>query len=120
MPAHSAPPLIPHVRRLAALASSDEPLLADFLARRSNDAFAALLARHGPLVLAICRRILRDPHAAEDVFQAVFLVLTDRAASLRRPGSLGSFLYGAATRLAGSLRSPSSAGHPLSSKCGRR
>jgi RNA polymerase sigma factor (sigma-70 family) len=100
MQANAVPSLLQHVRRLAASASSDEQLLADFLARRSEDAFAALLGRHGPMVLAVCRRILHDAHAAEDVFQATFLVLADRAGAIRRRSSLAGFLHGVAYRLA--------------------
>ncbi len=97
---NAVPSLLQHVRRLAAAASSDEQLLADFLARRSDDAFSALIGRHGPMVLNVCRRILHDAHAAEDVFQATFLVLADRAAAIHRPASLAGFLHGVAYRLA--------------------
>src|SRR5436309_10997588 len=97
---NAVPSLLQHVRRLAADASSDEQLLADFLSRRSDDAFAALLGRHGPMVLNVCRRILHDAHAAEDVFQATFLVLADRAGAIRRRASLAGFLHGVAYRLA--------------------
>jgi RNA polymerase sigma factor (sigma-70 family) len=100
MPANAVPSLLQHVRRLAATASSDEQLLADFLARRSDEAFSALLGRHGPMVLNVCRRILHDAHAAEDVFQATFLVLADRAAAIHRPASLAGFLHRVAYRLA--------------------
>src|SRR5947208_7831641 len=100
MLANAIPSLLQHVRRLAASSSSDEQLLADFLARRSDEAFAALLGRHGPMVLNVCRRILHDAHAAEDVFQATFLVLADRAAAIRRRTSLAGFLHGVAYRLA--------------------
>jgi RNA polymerase sigma-70 factor (ECF subfamily) len=92
--------LLQHVRRLAASACSDEQLLADFLARRSDEAFAALLGRHGPMVLNVCRRVLHDAHAAEDVFQATFLVLADRAGAIHRRESLAGFLHGVAYRLA--------------------
>src|SRR6266436_4210564 len=92
--------LLQHVRRLAATASSDEQLLTDFLARRSDEAFAALLGRHGPMVLNVCRRILHDTHAAEDVFQATFAVLADRAGAIRQRASLAGFLHGVAYRLA--------------------
>src|SRR5438477_10783803 len=100
MSANAVPSVLQHVRRLAATASSDEQLLADFLARRSDEAFAALLGRHGPMVLNVCRRILHDAHAAEDVFQATFLVLADRAGAIRRRASLAGFLHGVAYRLA--------------------
>src|SRR5258708_23865495 len=91
--------LLQHVRRLAATASSDEQLVNDFLARRSDEAFSALLGRHGPMVLNVCRRILHDAHAAEDVFQATFLVLADRAGAIRRRASLASLLDGVCFRL---------------------
>jgi len=100
MLANAVPSLLQHVRRLAATASSDEQLLADFLARRSDEAFAALLGRHGPMVLNVCRRILHDAHAVEDVFQATFLVLAGRAGAIRRRASLAGFLHGVAYRLA--------------------
>src|SRR5438552_7609011 len=100
MLANAVPPLLQHVRRLAPTASSDDHLLAEFLARRSDEAFAALLGRHGPMVLNVCRRILHDAHAAEDVFQATFLVLADRAGAIHRRASLAGFLHGVAYRLA--------------------
>src|SRR5215510_11750899 len=90
---NAVPSLLQHVRRLAASASSDEQLLADFLARRSDAAFSALLARHGPMVLNVCRRILHDAHAAEDVFQATFLVLADRAGALQKRAALAGYLH---------------------------
>jgi DNA-directed RNA polymerase specialized sigma24 family protein len=100
MSGNPVPSLLQHVRRLAASASSDEQLLADFLARRSDEAFAALLGRHGPMVLNVCRRVLHDAHAAEDVFQATFLVLAGRAGAIHRRASLAGFLHGVAYRLA--------------------
>ena len=100
MLANAVPSVLQHFRRLTAAASSDEQLLADFLARRSDEAFAALLDRHGPMVLNVCRRILHDAHAAEDVFQATFLVLADRAGAIHRRASLAGFLHGVAYRLA--------------------
>src|SRR5947209_11373991 len=96
----AVPSLLQQVRRLAATALSDEQLLADFLARRSDEAFAALMRRHGSMVLNVCLRILHDAHAAEDVFQATFLVLADRASAVRRRASLAGFLHGVAYRLA--------------------
>src|SRR3954447_25339784 len=100
MSANTVTSLLHHVRRLATAAASDEQLLADFLSRRGDEAFAALIGRHGPMVLNVCRRILHDSHAAEDVFQATFLVLADRAAAIHRPNSLAGFLHAVAYRLA--------------------
>jgi RNA polymerase sigma factor (sigma-70 family) len=95
--------LLHHVRRLTGAQAAfgpDDRLLADFLARRDEAAFAALVGRHGPMVLNLCRRILRDTHAAEDAFQATFLVLADRAGAIRKRESLACWLHGVAYRLA--------------------
>jgi RNA polymerase sigma factor (sigma-70 family) len=67
-------------------------------------AFEALVARHGPMVLGVCRRMLRDDHAAEDAFQAVFLVLARRAGSVRVDDSLGRWLHGVTRRVAARAR----------------
>src|SRR2546423_15094517 len=112
MSANAVPSLLQHVRRLAATASSDEQLLADFLARRSDEAFAALLSRHGPMVLNVCRRILHDAHAAEDVFQATFLVLADRAGAIRRRAPLAGLLHGTPHRPPGRARRRGKGGPP--------
>jgi len=63
-------------------------------------AFEVLLGRHGPMVLGVCRHILRDDHAADDAFQATFLVLVRRAGLIRRRESLGPWLHGVARRVA--------------------
>jgi RNA polymerase sigma-70 factor (ECF subfamily) len=67
-------------------------------------AFAALLARHGPMVLRVCRATLGDRHEVEGAFQATFLVLAVRARSIRRRGSVASWLHGVALRVAASER----------------
>jgi RNA polymerase sigma factor (sigma-70 family) len=80
----------------------DEQLLERYLAgrgERAEAAFAALVERHGPMVLRVCRAVLRDGHDAEDAFQAVFLVLARQAGSIRRRGSLESWLFGVASRV---------------------
>jgi RNA polymerase sigma factor (sigma-70 family) len=79
---------------------SDDQLLQAFTSRRDDNAFAALVHRHGPMVLRVCRRLLGQEQDAEDAFQATFLVLARNAASLRNKGSLASFLHGIAYRLA--------------------
>ena len=81
-----------------AAGTSDEQLLSRFTAARdrSSLAFEAIVRRHGPMVLETCRRLLGgDYHAAEDAFQATFLVLARRADAvrIRRSGSLGPWLH---------------------------
>jgi RNA polymerase sigma factor (sigma-70 family) len=79
---------------------SDAELVRGFVEFGEESAFAAILDRHGPMVLGVCRRELRDVHLAEDVLQATFLVLARKGRSLRRRASLASWLYGVALRLA--------------------
>ncbi len=95
---------------------SDAELLARFTARSTaaedaaldaESAFAALVARHGPMVLGVCRRALADPNDVEDAFQATFLVLVSRARSVRVGDSLGRWLYGVARRVAAKARARS-------------
>jgi RNA polymerase sigma factor (sigma-70 family) len=79
---------------------SDGQLLDRFVTRHEEAAFEALLQRHGPLVLGVCRRVLHDVNDADDAFQATFLVLVRKAASIAKRPSVGSWLYGVAYRLA--------------------
>jgi RNA polymerase sigma factor (sigma-70 family) len=83
---------------------SDRELLDRFVTRGDQAALAGLVGRHGPLVLAACRRLLPHAHDAEDVFQATFLVLARRAGAIRSRQAVGSWLYGVAVRLARRLR----------------
>jgi RNA polymerase sigma factor (sigma-70 family) len=75
-------------------------LLERFTARREEAAFAALVQRHGPLVLGVCRRLLQHEQDAEDAFQAVFCVLARKAAAIRRGTAVGGWLYAVASRIA--------------------
>jgi RNA polymerase sigma factor (sigma-70 family) len=79
---------------------SDAQLLSCFVERRDAAAFEALVRRHGPMVLGTCRRVLGDTHDAEDAFQATFLVLVGKAASVASRETVGGWLYGVAYRTA--------------------
>jgi polysaccharide export outer membrane protein len=81
-------------------AMTDGQLLECYVARREEAAFAALVKRHGPMVLGVCRRVLNNFHDAEDAFQATFLVLVRKAASIKPRGQVGNWLYGVARRTA--------------------
>ncbi len=86
---------------------SDRQLIDRFNARRDaagEAAFAALVRRHGPMVLDLCGLLLGDSHHAEDAFQAVFLVLARKAGAMRDPDLLGTWLHGVALRTARKAR----------------
>ncbi|MGO9468495.1 MAG: RNA polymerase sigma factor [Isosphaeraceae bacterium] len=78
----------------------DDELLKRFAAQRDEVAFAALVARHGRMVLGVCRRVLHNEHDIEDAFQATFLVLVSRATAIRDGDLLGHWIYGVAHRVA--------------------
>jgi RNA polymerase sigma factor (sigma-70 family) len=78
----------------------DADLLRQFATDRSAAAFAALVRRHGPLVLGVCRRVVPDRHLADDSFQAAFVVLARRAGTLDPSRPLAPWLYGVAQRVA--------------------
>jgi RNA polymerase sigma factor (sigma-70 family) len=96
--------LMRYIRALPALradrSATDGQLLHRFRAHQDKAAFATLLQRHGAMVFGVCRRILHDPHDAEDAFQAVFLVFVRKAPSIGRPDRLANWLYGVAYRTA--------------------
>jgi RNA polymerase sigma factor (sigma-70 family) len=75
---------------------TDGQLLASFLAHREQAAFEALVQRHGRMVLGVCQRVLNHSHYAEDAFQATFLVLVRKAASLVARQTIGDWLFGVA------------------------
>lgn len=89
---------------LVSEASSDRQLLERFLCQQDESAFAVLMNRHGPMVLGVCQRFLRQSHDIEDVFQATFLALARQASSIRNQESLGCWLHSVARRLATKLR----------------
>jgi RNA polymerase sigma factor (sigma-70 family) len=88
---------------------TDERLLDDFLTHRAagrafpqvaEEAFAAIVRRHGPMVRGVCRRVLRNDADADDAFQAVFVVLLRKAEAVRPRNQLGNWLYGVAVNVA--------------------
>jgi RNA polymerase sigma factor (sigma-70 family) len=107
--------VIRHLRAAALLHKGNGPtdgqLLELFLARREEAAFEALLLRHGPMVLGVCQRVLRNVHDAEDAFQATFLVLARKAASIQPRERVGNWLYGVAYRTAMKARAMNAKRH---------
>jgi RNA polymerase sigma factor (sigma-70 family) len=98
--------LLRHIHQLAGeppgstRSLTDRQLLDEFAARRDESAFAALVARHGPMVLRVCRRVLGHEQDAEDAFQATFLVLARNLGSIRKRESVANWLHGVAYRTA--------------------
>src|SRR5690349_23339613 len=96
MAAGQANPLLRYIRQLAAPHTaqvSDRELLLRFTTQHDENAFTALVQRHGRMVLNVAWRVLHNGHDAEDVFQATFLVLLRKAASLRWRESISNWLY---------------------------
>ena len=93
-----------HIRRMAGSRPDpefiDRELLEAFAVRRDQRAFAALVGRHGAMVLGVCRNVLHHEQDAEDAFQVTFLVLVRHAATIRKRESLASWLHGVAYRTA--------------------
>ena len=84
--------------------STDRQLLEQFALRRDEESFTQLVQRHGPMVLGVCRQILRHEQDAEDAFQATFLVLSRQAGKIRGGEALPNWLFSVATRLAKRMR----------------
>src|SRR2546426_1063731 len=95
--------LIAHLRKAALLRDGGElgdgELVDSFIDRRDEAALATLIERHGPMVWCVCRRLLSH-HDAEDAFQATFLVLVRKAASIVPREMVGNWLYGVAHQTA--------------------
>src|SRR6516225_4553559 len=95
--------LVRHIRTMAGLPPTqevcDRQLLERFV-QGEESAFAALVQRHGPMVLGVCRRVLQNPDDAEDVFQATFLILARKAAGIDKGMALGGWLHKVALRTA--------------------
>src|SRR5919201_1718011 len=108
MSSSSTATVLSYLRALAAgrqeSRTPDGELVRRFVAHHDEDAFTALVRRHGAMVLGVCRRVLRNEADAEDVFQATFLLLARKAASIRKPESVGCWLHGVACRLANKAR----------------
>src|SRR5216110_185148 len=103
MPGIRLAALVRRLRRDTALESSecsDVDLVARFAAARDEAAFELLVWRHGAMVLAVCRRVLGHTEDAEDAFQATFLVLARKAASVRRGTAVPAWLHRVALRIA--------------------
>ncbi len=97
---------------------SDLRLLERYVAARDESAFEALVVRHGPMVLSVCRRVLVDPNDADDAFQAAFLLLARKARSIRDERSVGGWLHRVAWRIAVQLRADAARRRELERRAG--
>jgi RNA polymerase sigma factor (sigma-70 family) len=93
--------VVQHLRKLvdAEERIADAELLARFVARRDEAAFTMLVQRHGPMVLGVCRRMLKRTADTEDAWQATFLVLARKATAIRKQASIAAWLHGVALRI---------------------
>src|SRR5437763_10194137 len=108
MPTSKLGDVVHHLRRTVLLREgaglTDGQLLEDYVRHRDEAAVAARVRRHGPMVWGVCRRILRNYHDVEDAFQAAFLVLVRKAASVVPREKVANWLYGVAYQTARKAR----------------
>src|SRR6516164_2176024 len=104
MAANAGNTVLQHLRRVVAgqegAVRTDAQLLGRFIEQHDEAAFEALLGRHGPMVMGVCRRLLHHAQDAEDAFQATFLVLARKAASVVPRERVAHWLYGVARQTA--------------------
>lgn len=79
---------------------TDGQLLNEFVNGTDPSCFQSLVDRHGPMVMGVCRRVLGDQHEADDAFQSTFMILMNKAPTLREPDRLAEWLRGVAIRVA--------------------
>jgi len=108
MPTVRDEPVLQFIRKIAVRAQfarlPDRELLERFVDAQEEEAFAALVCRHGSMVLRVCLQVLANAHDAEDAFQAAFLVLSRKAASVKKQKSVGSWLFGVAYHTSTNLK----------------
>ena len=104
MPAGQLDNVIGHLRRVSRLGRGaecgDAELLERFITQRDEGAFELLVHRHGPMVLGVCKRVLRNEADAEDAFQATFVVFVRKATSILPRAKVGCWLHGVAHKTA--------------------
>ena len=111
------------IRKLASVGEAgrltDGQLLERYVTQHDEAAFEVLLHRHGAMVWRVCRQVLHGCHAAEDAFQATFLILVRKAEGIRNSELLGNWLYGVAYRVAQQARkNAGAAGSPRTAGSG--
>src|SRR5262249_53287459 len=108
MPTVRDEPVLRFIRKIAVREQfarlADCELLERFVNAQEEEAFAALVCRHGPMVLRVCLQILDNEHDAEDAFQATFLVLSRKASSVKKQKSVASWLFGVANHTSTNLK----------------
>src|SRR5262245_61139729 len=123
MASGQVPSVLRYLRQLVGQRSdpdTDRHLLERFATRRDETAFATLLERHGPMVRGVCLRVLHDDHEADDAFQATFLVLARKAASVSWQESVGGWLHEVAYRVARKARTAAAQAAAVTQRLGQR